>query len=260
MTAERDEELVQRLKGILAGEQCAEVGPLEGRLQLLGESLSPLKDSPEPSAGLLDRTLDRCLAPAGAELDEASGVIIPFRRRSSVALLLTEDPFALPRLETPSRARLVLRVLSQIAASILIFITCGVFWAHFLPAYTEAKEARQTEACHAKLRRLWSAVQRFQKEQPNSEALRGADLRARLVRFGYADPTDFHCPARPSDSLNRSHFGAFLPPAGSGQRLPVFWDRFNNHVDTLNVLFSDGTVTTISGDHFVDFLGEMKTH
>lgn len=212
----------------------------------------------EPPFRLADRTLERLLQPPASETPTTvTAAEEPDRFRSSLEIATGVPRVSDRRL---TRGRLVIRAFTQVAAACLLFAACGLFWNVYLPAYAEAQEERIHQECRGRLLKLYKAARRFQSEQPNAEALLGVELRRRLIKFGYADATDFRCPALEARHLHEIHFSGYLPPAGDNRRVPIFWDKFNNHTNQINVVFSDGTRTTVSGHRLAEFLLDFLGH
>lgn len=158
----------------------------------------------------------------------------------------------------PSRRRLFLRFVTQAAAAVLLVVSLSAFWNIYYPAYTLAREKHHLKTCATQLKRLWKAAKRFQAEQPNDSVLPGRELRDTLVKFGYADAKDFQCPGLPDIGLNAIHYSGQLPKANDTRRVPMFWDKFSNHENIINVVFTDGSLATISSEQLGSFLITRK--
>lgn len=238
----------------------AGAGALAARLALWAE--------PAPPADLIERTLaGLALANAGRQEDEhepqegAEGKLevrkgglegdlqaetqvssTRPRRRTTVIEFLVSAPLSAPPAEAPSRARLALRFGIQAAAAVLLFGISSLFVALYYPAVSHALEERDQVRCQARLATLQQAARRYRSEHPQGPALVGFELRAELIRGGYANELDFVCPSHRGQELGQRSYVGELPAGvaelSSGR--PLFWDRFGNHSSGFNLVRVDG--------------------
>jgi hypothetical protein len=241
---------------------------LFGRAKRMAQALAPGLEPPALVAApddLVARTLDRCLILlprqelelelGESDFDSASNVAKPRRGvfGSSVEAL-TRLPLDEPSRGEISEHRLFLRAMTQVAAAVFVFAGCSLFWNVFQPAYAAAREESIDRSTQLRLRHLLDAARRMQRSEANEAPLRGSELVNRLIKGGYADITDFHCPGVPLSSPRDVQFSGTLPAVKDERRLPVFWDKFNNHVNRINVVFSDGSTASISSSQLFDYL------
>ena len=261
------EDLDPELRAAIAGcPECqAALLGAEGLRARLG-----LWSEPAPPPGLLERALaGMALAGASAvgegdETDEEDdeleqeGVgpkLLPplpsptkERRRTTVIEFLVTAPLGpAPPAEAPSRARLVLRLGLQVAAAGVLFGISSLFVALYYPAVTHALEERDQQRCQTRLLKLQQAARRYRSEHPEGEALVGFELRAELVRGGYAHEGDFVCPSRRGQELGQRSYVGELPAgvAELSSARPLFWDRFGNHTSGFNMVRVDGRLDLV---------------
>jgi hypothetical protein len=217
----------------------------------LGESIGP------PPLGLAQRTLDRCLSPqpigpANADLSSDSSETDRLTAALVYAAGLSRSGEASRK--TPNRRELIGHIARQSAAACLLFALCGGFWSVFLPAYTEARENSHSARCQSKLAKLSRAAAELRRRLPNSVGLQGLALRNLLIGHGLAIPTDFQCPGSPYKGPQDSHYFGSLPAPGDTRLQPLFWDKFNNHIDCVHVALSDGRVRRLTSGELSEFM------
>lgn len=186
---------------------------------------------PEPPADLAQRTLARiALAGASPAADEHEA-------RGALEVLTTQ-PFA----ATPGTKRrgLLVRLCVQALAACLLFGISASFTALVYPAVVHALEEGRLESCQSRLKHLARALHAYRQDHPDEEQPSNAALRRALIDGGYAEPADFVCPGAGGDLYGpESYVGTVLAESDDQ---PVYWDRFGNHPQGINVVYADARV------------------
>ncbi len=149
----------------------------------------------------------------------------------------------------PARAGILARLAAQVVAAAFMFILCGTFTVYFYPAFTEALDARRASRCQSKLERLRHELLTHLSAHPELDGRPIKEVIEAMLADGVLDTADLVCPGAASPTA-RSYYistAAF----GTIDDTPVLWDKFGNHEEQVNVLFSSGRIDLIDGETFV---------
>jgi prepilin-type processing-associated H-X9-DG protein len=121
----------------------------------------------------------------------------------------------------------------------------------FLPAHKASSKAK-IAACRSNLNKIGIALFAYSADYDDDYPPFNGDLGLTiLLEKGYlSSKKTLECPESKNKTLISYHYKGGFNLHKNKRDIPVCWDKENNHINHINVLFSDGSVKTFNKDKF----------